>query len=202
MLEVEIKARIKDPDIIRAKFEENNGIYKFSFIHDDTYFNMPQGLRDFRKTDEALRVRKSVKYNRKEKQSLHKTNFYFTYKGKKIDTITKTRNELEIEVENGNDLRDLLKTLGFREIYTVAKERELYEFEFNGQIIEALIDYIPILKEYFIEVEIISESADKLDKFRQILFEFLSLFDIKKEDSIRQSYLELIADRFRGKIIR
>lgn len=202
MLEVEIKARIKDPDIIRAKFEKNNGIYKFSFIHDDTYFNMPQGLRDFRKTDEALRVRKSVKYNRKEKQSLHKTNFYFTYKGKKIDTITKTRNELEIEVENGNDLRDLLKTLGFREIYTVAKERELYEFEFNGQIIEALIDYIPILKEYFIEVEIISESADKLDKFRQILFEFLSLFDIKKEDSIRQSYLELIADRFRGKIIR
>ena len=40
MLEIEIKVKIKDPDSTRAKFEKNNGIYKFSFIHDDTYFNI------------------------------------------------------------------------------------------------------------------------------------------------------------------
>jgi len=200
MFEIEIKAKIQDPDSLRAKFEKNNGIYKYSFIHEDTYFNMPQGLRDFKETDEALRIRKSMEYNKNEQQLIQKTSYFITYKGKKLDKITKTRNELEIEVENGSHLRELLKVLGFQEIFTVRKERELYEFDFKGQIIEGLIDYIPILKEHFIEVEITSETDERLDKSRQILFEFLSLFDIKKEESIRQSYLELIADRFRGKI--
>ena len=197
MLEIEIKVKIQDPDSIRTKFEKNNGLYKFSFIHEDTYFNMPQGLRDFKKTDEALRIRKSIKYSKNEREEKQKTSYFLTYKGKKLDKITKTRSELEIEIANGNDLSELLKALGFQEIFTVKKERELYEFEFKGQNIEALIDYIPILKENFIEVEIISESDDKLDESREILFDFLSLFSIKKEDSITKSYLELISEKFK-----
>ena len=197
MLEIEIKVKIQNPDLIREKFEKIKGTYKFSFIHKDTYFNMPQGLRDFKKTDEALRIRKSVEYNKKKKQAQQKAKYFITYKGKKLDKITKTRSEIEIEITNGNDLRELLKALGFREIFTVEKERELYEFNYKGQIIEALIDYIPILKENFIEVEIVSESDDKLEESREILFNFLSLFDIKKEDSITKSYLELIAEKFK-----
>jgi len=197
MLEIEIKVKIQDPDSIRAKFEKNNGLYKLSFIHEDTYFNMPQGLRDFKKTDEALRIRKSVGYNKNEREAQHKKSYFITYKGKKLDKITKTRKELEIEIANGKDLRELLNALGFQEIFTVKKERELYEFEFKGQNIEALIDYIPILKENFIEVEIISESDDKVDESREILFDFLSVFDIKREDSITKSYLELITEKFK-----
>ncbi|MFX1418019.1 MAG: CYTH domain-containing protein, partial [Promethearchaeota archaeon] len=64
MIEVEIKVRISDPELILKKFKENNGIYKISLIHEDTYFNMPAGLRDFKKTDEALRLRKSIEFNR------------------------------------------------------------------------------------------------------------------------------------------
>ncbi|MBD3337538.1 MAG: CYTH domain-containing protein, partial [Candidatus Lokiarchaeota archaeon] len=60
MIEVEIKAEISSPDTIRKKFLEKNGIYKISLSHEDTYFNMPRKLRDFRKTDEALRIRKSI----------------------------------------------------------------------------------------------------------------------------------------------
>ena len=197
MLEIEIKVKIQDPDSIRDKFEKNNGLYKFSFIHEDTYFNMPQGLRDFKKTDEALRIRKSIKYSKNEREEKQKTSYFITYKGKKLDKITKTRSELEVEIANGNDLRELLKALGFQEIFTVKKERELYDFEFKGQNIEALIDYIPILKENFIEVEIISESDDKLNESREILFDFLSLFSIKKEGSITKSYLELITEKFK-----
>jgi predicted adenylyl cyclase CyaB len=58
MIEVEIKVQISDPTLIRKKFVENQGSYKFSLIHEDTYFNMPKGLRDFKQTDEALRLRK------------------------------------------------------------------------------------------------------------------------------------------------
>ncbi|MFX1394327.1 MAG: class IV adenylate cyclase, partial [Promethearchaeota archaeon] len=202
MIEVEIKTKVSDPDEIIKQFKNKKGVYKFSFIHEDTYFNMPNGLKDFKETDEALRIRKSIEYNKINKKAEQKINYFLTYKGKKIDKLTKTRKELETKIEDGDKVKEILKTLGFREIFTVRKERDLYEFKFKSYIIEVLLDYIPILKEHFIEVEIMSESSDKIEIYTNMLFDFLSLFNIKKEESIKKSYLELITDRFRSKIIR
>ncbi len=202
MIEVEIKVRILDPAKFRKKFEDKDGKYKLSLIHEDTYFNMPNDLRDFKETDEALRVRKSIEFTRDQLNPKEITNYYITYKGKKIDKTTKSRSELETKVSHGEKMKEILTQLGFQEIYTVKKERELYEFKFKGKLIETLIDYIPILKEHFIEVEIMSESTEKIEKDREILFEFLEQFGVKKEESIAKSYLELIADRFRSKVFR
>ncbi|MFX0136042.1 MAG: class IV adenylate cyclase, partial [Candidatus Hodarchaeota archaeon] len=153
MIEVEIKVRISNPELIRKKFEEHNGIYKISLLHEDTYFNMPKGLRDFKKTDEALRLRKAIEFNKNDKTMEQTINNYLTYKGKKIDNSTKTREEIDIKLEDIERMKALLKELSFHEIFTVRKERELYEFEFKTYHIEALIDYIPLLKQHFIEVE-------------------------------------------------
>ena len=46
-----------------------NGVYKLSLLHEDTYFNMPKELRDFKKTDEALRIRKSIEFQKDNKDS-------------------------------------------------------------------------------------------------------------------------------------
>ena len=195
MIEVEIKAKISDPDAIREKFKSKDGKYIISLHHEDTYFNMPDKLRDFRKTDEALRIRKSIEYEEGFESSENKINYYLTYKGKKLDSLTKTRKELEISVSNGEIMKDLLNSLGFRDFLTVVKERELYEVHYKDKVIIALIDYIPILNEYFIEVELITESNKKLEDSRELLFEFLSSLNIKREESIRKSYLELIVER-------
>jgi len=200
MLEVEIKVKISDPNLIRKQFEENNGVYKISLLHEDTYFNLPRGLRDFKKTDEALRLRKSIEFNKVNREIVENIAYFFTYKGKKVDTTTKSREEIEIKIEDLDKTKDLLNALGFQEIFTLKKERELYDFKFKNYNIKALVDYIPILKQHFIEVEIISDSIKNLDVYREVLFDFLSLFGIKKEESIRKSYLELIADKFKGKV--
>ena len=195
MIEVEIKAKVSDPDSIREKFKSKEGKYIISLHHEDTYFNMPEKLRDFRKTDEALRIRKSIEYEEGFESSENKINYYLTYKGKKLDSLTKTRKELEISVSNGEIMKDLLNSLGFRDFLTVVKERELYEVHYKDKVIITLIDYIPILNEYFIEVELITESTKKLEDSRELLFEFLSSLNIKREESIRKSYLELIVER-------
>lgn len=197
MIEVEIKVRITDPQKIREKFKENKGIYKSSLIHEDTYFNMPKGLRDFKKTDEALRVRKSVQFNKTDKSKNKITYFYFTYKGKKIDNATKTRKEIEIKIEDIDKMIRILKELGFQKVLTVKKERELYEFEYKFYFLEVLIDYLPILDQYFIEVEFLLDSEENIDETIKVLFDFLSLFNIKKEESIRKSYLELISEKLK-----
>jgi len=200
MIEVEIKVRILDPETISIKFKNHGGVYKLSLDHEDIYFNMPEGLRDFKETDEALRLRKSIEFNKFDEAIEKKINYYLTYKGKKIDKSTKTREEIDVKIEDIEKVRKLLRLLGFQEIFTVKKERELYEFKFKTYHIEALIDYIPILKQHFIEVECLLESPENLESSRDVLFEFLNLFGIKKEESIRKSYLELIADKLKGKL--
>ncbi len=200
MIEVEIKVQISDPEKMRQKFESLRGVYKISLFHEDTYFNMPKELRDFKKTDEALRIRKSIGFNKNNPDEPKRTIYFITYKGKKIDNITKTRKEIEIKIEEGQSFIELLKILGFQEIFTVKKERELFDFNFKNQKIEALIDYIPILKNYFIEVEYIAESKEKIEGARNLLFNFLKDLGFKKEESITKSYLELIAEKFSGKL--
>ena len=202
MIEVEIKVRISNHDLIRKKFEENNGIYKISLLHEDTYFNLPKGLRDFKKTDEALRLRKSVEFNKNDETKKQVINHFITYKGKKMDLSTKTRKELDIKIEDIENMKLLLEELGFQEIFTVKKERELYEFEFKNYYIEALIDYLPILDQHFLEVEFLLDSPKNLEDSTVVLFDFLSLLGIKKEESIRKSYLELIAEKLKGNFKR
>ncbi|MBD3254920.1 MAG: class IV adenylate cyclase, partial [Candidatus Lokiarchaeota archaeon] len=121
-------------------------------------------------------------FDKKNKDQISSENFYLTYKEKKLDDSTKSRKELELKVEDGSLLAEIFKKLGFREVFTVKKERELYEFDYNGSKIEALLDYIPILKQNFIEVEMITSSENELAQIRNILFEFLNEFGIKKKN--------------------
>ena len=195
MIEVEIKVRISNPELMRIKFKKNQGVYKFSLVHEDTYFNMPKGLRDFKQTDEALRLRKSLKFNINENNKDQEIEYFLTYKGKKIDISTKTREEIDLIIEDLEKMKKILNILGFQKVLTVKKERELYEFEFKNYSIEALIDYLPILKQHFIEVEYLTDSLEKIEESQKILFDFLNLLGIKKEESISKSYLELITEK-------
>lgn len=197
MIEVEIKAKISDPELMRKRFKEKQGIYKFSLMHEDTYFNMPNGLRDFKETDEALRLRKSIKFIKDNNGEDKEREVYFTYKGKKIDKSTKTREEIDLIIEDYGKMKRILSLLGFKEVLSVKKERELFMFDYKNYSIEALIDYLPILNQHFIEVEYLTDSLEKIEEIQEVLFDFLSLFNIKKEDSIQKSYLELVSEKFK-----
>ncbi len=113
MYEIEIKVRISDPQIIKEKFANLKGTYRLSLIHEDSYFNMPVGLRDFKKSDEALRIRKSIEFQKNNFEKNSEWYYFLTYKGKKIDNTTKTRQEIELKMEDGDKMKEILKVLGF-----------------------------------------------------------------------------------------
>jgi len=199
MIEVEIKVAISNLGLLKEKLKTLNGKYVISLDHEDIYFNMPRRLRDFKKTDEALRLRKSIEFNKNNKENSTLTRSFITYKGKKIDQTTKTREEIEVEIKNLEKMKKLFENLGFREILTVKKERELYEFNFKNEKIEILIDFLPFLNQHFMEVEVIVESKKEVPLVKDKLFEFLKKFGISKIDSIRESYLEIIAKKLKLK---
>ena len=169
-------------------------------IHEDTYYNMPKGLRDFKQTDEALRLRKSSRFDKSNHEDIQDIEYFIAYKGRKIDTLTKTREEIDIKIEDIKKMKDILELLGFQEVLTVKKEREYYAFNFKNYHIDALIDYLPILKQHFIEVEYLAKSYEEIEDSKQVLFDFLSIFDIKPGESIIKSYLELILEKSEEKV--
>ncbi|PKP56980.1 MAG: class IV adenylate cyclase, partial [Candidatus Altiarchaeales archaeon HGW-Altiarchaeales-1] len=57
MLEVEVKAKINDLEKFEKRLNEINAKFLKKEIQEDIYFNHP--CRDFAKTDEALRIRKT-----------------------------------------------------------------------------------------------------------------------------------------------
>ncbi len=163
-VEVEIKFKLESG--VRERIEN---IAKFlgEVREEDYYFNHP--CRDFGKSDEALRVRKSNKV-------------LLTYKGPKVDRETKTRVEIEVEVEDFEKILKILKELGFRFFAKVSKVRRLYVFN----DVKITIDRVEGLGD-FVEIEL---ESDDLEKAKERVFEIARMLGLK--GVIRESYLELL----------
>ncbi|WP_340820087.1 class IV adenylate cyclase [Methanolobus sp. WCC4] len=172
MLEIEVKARA-DHQQAKELLTDMGAHFIGVQHHSDTYFNAPH--RDFGNTDEALRIR-SV-----DGRSV------MTYKGKKLDTVSKTREEFETDVDGGNT-RSILLALGFYESGVVKKIREVFKYE----DMTICLDSVEGLGE-FMEVEIGAESD--IETHKKQIFSFLENFGIGEEDSIRTSYLEMVLEK-------
>lgn len=170
MIEVEIKVKANNPESIRKRIAELNGSFIALEKQFDIYFNHP--CRDFGKTDEALRLRK---VNGKVE---------LTYKGKKIDAVTKSREELTAEADDFESVRKILMRLGFSQVREVVKEREVYSL---GEYL-VMIDSVEGLGKY-VEVEKKSSSYTPGE-----LIEFIESLGLNPEGVERKSYLELLLE--------
>ena len=190
MFEVEIKVRILEPQKIKEVLAKNGGRYKETILHEDTYLNLPKGAKDLRESDEILRIRKRWKKERT--GELINPISSLAYKGKKLNNQTKTRQEIKINIEEYSLMRELFRSLGFRELLTVKKERQLFDILYKDTEIRSTLDYIPVLDQYFLEVECLTDREEDILGVSEFLFEFLHVLGIKREESIPHSYLELI----------
>lgn len=173
MIEVEVKAKA-DLSKVRSILERIGAEKIRVEEQSDTYFAAPH--RDFAITDEALRIRNLD------------GRAVLTYKGPKLDSISKTRKEFETLVDEENTT-EILHALGFSEAGSVRKMREV----FRAGNITVCLDSVEGLGE-FLEVEIVATDDCELGPIRMQLFEFLKQFGVKEEDSIRTSYLEMVLE--------
>jgi len=172
MIEVEIKVRIKNKDEIAERLKKLGFKFIKRKFQEDIYFN---GIdRDFRKTDEALRIRDED------------GTYYVTYKGPKIDKVSKTREEIEVKIDDKEKMRLIFKKLGFKEVRPIRKVREIYKKE----DITASIDDVEGLG-LFLELEKNIYNINEKDEALKELMETLKALNISKDNTIRKSYLEL-----------
>lgn len=179
MLETETKVRADHSEVAES-LERAGAEFVTEYEQHDTYFSAPH--RDFAETDEALRTR------------YEDGTEYITYKGPKLDTETKAREEHETTVGDGDTARSLFVSLGFEEFGQVKKHRRVYGLD--G--VKVTLDEVEGLGE-FIEVEIEGEVEDPTsegekdhEERRELLHSVLKKLGVDPEDSIRDSYLELL----------
>lgn len=169
MLEVELKARVRDLDAVRERLRSMHAVFESAGLERDVYFNAPS--RDFGKTDEALRLREAG------------GRYTLTYKGSRSrDHPVKAREEIICGVESGEAMGKILEVLGFSAVAEVRKWREYYRL---GKTIVTL-DRVENLGE-FIEIE--------MDPFADMpsshLIDLAAALGVT-EKPLQNSYLELL----------
>jgi len=179
-IEVEVKLRLESIEELEYLLVEKKAQLLKIVTQRDIYFTHP--ARDFSNTDEALRIR----------QEGEKT--ILTYKGPKFDKLSKTRLELEVQLEEAETIQQILQQLGFQPVLIIQKERRIYRYK------QATIslDYIESLGA-FLEIEQVIQEKEQYKNARNNLFGLLRELGLQPEKSIRKSYLELLLEQQKAK---
>ncbi len=147
LLEVEQKFPLADLAALRQSLAERGAIFEPAIEQADIYFAHPS--RDFKQTDEALRIRRVGNEN------------FVTYKGPKLDATTKTRQEIELPLVSGDEgyqsFAELLEVLGFRRVYEVRKQRVPGVLAWEGREVHLALDTVRELGTY-LELEMVTDS--------------------------------------------
>jgi len=176
MIEVEVKVHLNDPKYVERRIISLGAVPTAIENQADTYYNMP--WRDFSETDEALRIR------------VQDGEAFLTYKGPKMDLISKTRKEIQVKILDENDMGEILTSLGFFPVATVTKKRKNYRL---GEIVIAL-DEVRELGN-FMEMEISVKKSMNYEEKVERLFKFIEKLGIERGSTIRKSYLEMILEK-------
>ncbi|NUB91935.1 class IV adenylate cyclase [Haloterrigena sp. SYSU A558-1] len=178
MYEVEVKVPA-DLEAVRDRLEALGATRKRTVVQADTYYDAPH--RSFPETDEALRIRRESSDGGDESR--------ITYKGPLLDDESKSREEFETGVDDGETMDAVLTGLGFEAAATVRKERERYGLEGYTVTLDAVDD----VGEY-VEVETEVSAADEVESAREGAYDVLERLDLDPDDQLRTSYLGLLLE--------
>lgn len=179
--EVEEKFLVMSLETVEKELQALDAVWQPSMLQVDDYFAHP--CRDFALTDEAIRIRQVG------------IQSWLTYKGPKIDAVTKTRRELDLPLPSGEAVgrrfAELLTALGFRVVGQVRKRRLPGSIDWEGWSCQIALDEVAGLGE-FLELELIAD-VQQLGAARAALASLVQHLGLR--DGERRSYLELLGEQ-------
>ncbi len=137
-IEIEAKLKVVSLQEVERKLGEVGAEFVAEQLQTDTYFDDAGAA--LKSSDRALRLRRQ--------KTGQKENTFLTYKGAKEKSNFKKRQEIEIEVGNGDLVEKLLSELGYEKALVYEKMRQ------NWQLDDCVVclDELPLLGS-FVEIE-------------------------------------------------
>jgi adenylate cyclase, class 2 len=181
-MEIEGKFRVANAEVLRQRLAEIAALELTTEQHTDTYLKHP--IRDFRITDEALRMR------------CVDGMYWVTYKGPRREGHLKVRPEIELPLQPGTESEwfRIWQSLGFEQVTSVSKSRQSYRVEANGRPVTVTIDSVDGIG-CFSEIERVVQSEAELETARADIDQValrLGLDCVEK-----RSYLSMVLERIR-----
>lgn len=177
MYEVEVKVAA-DLAAVAERLDELGATQTSDVVQVDTYYDAPH--RNFAETDEALRVRRETRAG--------ETEARITYKGPLVEAESKTREEFETAVDDGETVDIIFEKLGFAPAATVEKDRRCYRYD--GYTVT--LDAVEGVGE-FVEVETETDE-DGVERAREGAYDVLRELGLDPESQIQTSYLGMLLD--------
>jgi len=192
MYEVEVKVRAAH-DAVEPALAAAGATAAGAVLQEDVYYDAPH--RDFAETDEALRIRRERSLDGAGQSPAGDTDggapddwetTRITYKGPLLEAESKSREEHETAVDDGEAAAGIFDGLGFEPAATVRKARQYYHLDEYT----VTLDSVEGLGE-FVEVE--TETEDEaIESAREGALDRLESLDLDPDDQIRTSYLGLL----------
>ena len=137
-IEIEAKLKVDSLQEVGRKLGEVGAEFVEEQLQTDTYFDDAGAV--LKSSDRALRLRRQ--------RAGQKENTFLTYKGAKEKSDFKKRQEIEIEVGNGDLVEKLLSELGYKKKLVFEKKRRVWKL--HDCVV--CLDELPLLGS-FVEIE-------------------------------------------------
>ncbi len=115
-IETELKLRVESHELLRERLTASGATFIRKVVETNCIFDRLDGM--LQRHGCGLRVRSMVDAEGRPQPAL------FTFKGPRRVGDLKTREELEVEVENADELSAILERLGFHSVLCYQKRRE------------------------------------------------------------------------------
>ncbi|MBA9003935.1 class IV adenylate cyclase [Thermomonospora cellulosilytica] len=179
MIEAELKARVRDPEGLRARLRERAD--EELSVYRDTYYDRPDGTL----TGEGRELRVRVV----ETGGVRRT--VLTYKEPPVDAASGSKPEHETKVADPAVIDTVLRALGAVEYVSLTKHCANYRFTARGRDMLATVVTVPELNGTFVELETMADPGDvesALADVRAVLAEL----GVTKDDLTTEQYTDAV----------
>ncbi|MCP2310967.1 class IV adenylate cyclase [Kitasatospora paracochleata] len=182
MIEAELKARVHDPERMRALLEDAYGPGRYE-VYRDTYYDDPAG--ELMGGDRELRIR-----------TVHGaggTRTVLTYKGARVDAASGSKPEYETGVEDGDAAHAILRGLGHVPRIAFEKRCSSYAFTVDGRRLLATLVRVPEIDGTFLEVETMAKDEGDLPGALAVVRGVLADLGVAVDDLTTELYTDAVA---------
>ncbi|MFI0261521.1 class IV adenylate cyclase [Streptomyces sp. NPDC017056] len=188
MIEAEIKARVREPEVLRERLESlavgRDEVYR------DAYFDTSGAALEA--GDRELRLR--TVYGVDGARSL------LTYKGARVDESSGSKPEFETSVGHPEAVRALLGGLGYVEAIAFEKHCRNYEFAARGRSMLATLVRVPDIGGTYIELETQVPGEEGLRSALEDLRGVLGELGVAEDDLTSEMYTEAVRAGRAGRV--
>jgi adenylate cyclase, class 2 len=182
-IEVELKARLTDPDITVGRLRERAG--GETSTYQDTYYDWPD-----RRLEEAGRQELRLRIIETDTDA----RCVWTFKGAMLDAASTP--EYETAVADAEAARAILTALGLEPIISYTKLCENFRFSFNGSQIVATVVRVPEIEGVYLETETLVPDSEDTSAARDTILGLLTELGLSEGDLEPTFYIDLVrADR-------